>query len=304
MRFPSLFAAALIGAAVVTPAPALAQARPSTTARGGESRTVQPKIMVIPFTKEGEDIRTVLEADANRRIAITKVKEAFDNRGFTTIDFLGVVRSMANDQAIQMTAQSDVRSRVIEQSRCDIYVIMEANPSSAGRGVSMILTGYLAANGMSLSNKVANAGPYAGDVPYDRIIGRAAEEGMEPFLNTMQEKFGDFVENGVPIRVEFSVRDGATTRLNSEVGTNQDELSVVLEEWFEKNAYKNNYHVSGITDLRMTVDEVRIPMFDPQTNNNYSPSRFSTEIQRYLRGLNVRVNRSVGQGGTIYIEIL
>ena len=27
---------------------------------------VQPKIMVIPYTKEGEDIRTVLEEDSNK----------------------------------------------------------------------------------------------------------------------------------------------------------------------------------------------------------------------------------------------
>lgn len=303
MRIRPLLATLALGATLAAPVAGLAQDRQSSTARGGTSRQVQPKIMVIPFTKEGEDIRTVLEADVNRRIAVTKVKEAFDNRRFTTIDFLAVMRSMGNDQAIQITAQSDVRSRVIEQSRCDIYVIMEVNPSSNGRGVSMILTGYLAANGMSLSNKVANAGPYAGDVPYDRIVGRAAEEGMEPFLNTMQEKFDDFVENGVPIRVEFSVREGSSTRLNSEVGPNKDELAIAIEEWMEKNAYKNNYHVAGITDLRMTVDEVRIPMFDPQTNNNYNPSRFSTEILRFLRTLDVRASRSVGSGGTIFVEI-
>lgn len=48
---------------------------------------VQPKIMVIPYTKEGEDIRTILENDENKRIALTKIKEAFDERGISTIDF-------------------------------------------------------------------------------------------------------------------------------------------------------------------------------------------------------------------------
>lgn len=281
-----------------------AQDRTSATARGGTSRTVQPKIMVIPFTKEGEDIRTVLEADFNRRVAITKVKEAFDTREFTTIDFLSIVRTMGNDQAIQLTSQSDVRSRVIEQSRCDIYVVVEVNPSTgSGRGVSMIITGYLAANGMSLSNKIASAGPYAAEVPYERIVARAAEQEMEPFLNTMQGKFDEFVENGVPIRVEFSVREGASKKLSTAVGEKKDELSFLLEEWFEQNAYKNTYHVSGITDLRMTVDEVRIPMFDPTTKNNYNPTRFAQEIIRYLRSIDVRATRSIGSGGTIYVEI-
>lgn len=61
--------------------------------------TVQPKIIVIPFTKEKEDIRTVLETNVNRRIAITKVKEAFDNRGFTTVDFIGKLKA-ANDNNV------------------------------------------------------------------------------------------------------------------------------------------------------------------------------------------------------------
>lgn len=30
--------------------------------------------MVIPYTKEGEDLRTVLENDENKRIAIAKIK--------------------------------------------------------------------------------------------------------------------------------------------------------------------------------------------------------------------------------------
>ena len=63
-------------------------AQNSATNSGGQVQTVQPKIMVIPYTKEGEDIRTILEADVNKRIAITKIKESFDSRGFTTVDFV------------------------------------------------------------------------------------------------------------------------------------------------------------------------------------------------------------------------
>jgi hypothetical protein len=40
-----------------------------------------------PLCKRGEDLRTILENDVNKRIALTKIKEAFDSRGFTTVDF-------------------------------------------------------------------------------------------------------------------------------------------------------------------------------------------------------------------------
>ena len=49
-----------------------------------EVETVQPKIMVIPFTKAGEDIRTILENDVNKRITLAKIKEAFDNGTFVS----------------------------------------------------------------------------------------------------------------------------------------------------------------------------------------------------------------------------
>ena len=48
----------------------------------------QPKIMVIPYTTEGENIRTVLESDPNKRVILTKIKEGFDNRGVSTVDFV------------------------------------------------------------------------------------------------------------------------------------------------------------------------------------------------------------------------
>ena len=59
---------------------------------------VLPKIMVIPFTKDGQDIRTVLEADFNKRLAVTKVKNGFDTRGFTTKDFSATLKQAKDDQ--------------------------------------------------------------------------------------------------------------------------------------------------------------------------------------------------------------
>ena len=68
---------------------------------------VQPKIMVIPYTKEGEDIRTVLEADENKRIVLTKIKEAFDERGVTTIDFIAKLKAMESGNVFNLDNKQD-----------------------------------------------------------------------------------------------------------------------------------------------------------------------------------------------------
>jgi hypothetical protein len=49
--------------------------------------TIQPTIMAIPFVPEGQSTRRGYDYSEITRIAITKIKEAFDDRGVNTIDF-------------------------------------------------------------------------------------------------------------------------------------------------------------------------------------------------------------------------
>lgn len=69
------------------------------------TNTVQPTIMVVPFCKEGEDIRQVLEGDVNKRIALTAVKDAFDTNGYSTVDFLAKLKSVSENTAFKEGSQ-------------------------------------------------------------------------------------------------------------------------------------------------------------------------------------------------------
>ena len=84
--------------------------------------TVQPKIMVIPYTKEGEDIRSILEQDVNKRVTLAKIKEAFDSRGFTTVDFTVRLKAVSQSTVFKEKNQSDLKAQLIELSGADIYV--------------------------------------------------------------------------------------------------------------------------------------------------------------------------------------
>jgi len=69
--------------------------------------------MVIPYTKEGEDIRTILEADVNKRIILTKIKEAFDSRGFTTIDFTAKLKAAIDNSIFTSDNQTDLKAQIM-----------------------------------------------------------------------------------------------------------------------------------------------------------------------------------------------
>ncbi|GHV55992.1 hypothetical protein FACS1894182_01620 [Bacteroidia bacterium] len=265
--------------------------------------TAQPKIMVIPFTKEGEDIRTVLEQNENRRIAITKIKEGFDNRGFTTVDFVAKLKAAKDNNIFISDNQTDIKTQIIEMSGADIYVQAEviAERGESGNSVKLILTAYEISTGNSLANKVGESGRFYTD-DFTKLSAKATEKCIDDFLNVMQAKFTDIVNNGKSIMIDISFSPDSEYKMSSEIGPDGLSLSDQIELWMEENAFQHNYHIQGTTDLRMIFDDVRIPLKDPLTDNNYTTNKFGLEILKFFRALGVTVARDI-KGNTIYITI-
>lgn len=265
--------------------------------------TVQPKIMVIPYTKEGEDIRSVLESDVNKRITLTKIKEAFDSRGFTTVDFTAKLKAASGNAVFAADNKTDLKSQIIQQSGADVYVEAETDVllSSTGNSVKIIITAYEISTGNSLANKIGESGKFYTD-DIGKLASKAIESCAGDFLNVMQAKFTDIVNNGKSIIVNFGFAEASPYAMSSEVGTQGLQLSDELELWMEEHAYKNNYHIQGTTDKQMIFDDVRIPLKDPNTGNNYNTNKFALEIFQFMRSLGLKITRDI-KGNTIYVAI-
>ena len=275
----------------------------ASTNSGGQVVTVQPKIMVIPYTKEGEDLRTVLENDENKRSAITKIKEGFDSRGFTTVDFVAKLKAAKDNNAFTSDNQTDIKTQIIQMSGADVYVQAEviAEKGQSGSSVKLILTAYEASTGNSLSNKVGESGKFYTD-DFNKPASKAVESCVEDFLNVMQAKFTYIVNNGKSVIIDISFDAGSQYKMSSEIGPDGLPLSDQIEMWMEKNAFKNNYHIQGTTDLKMIFDDVKIPLKDQATGNNYNPNKFALEMFKFFKGLGLQPGKDV-KGNTIYITI-
>lgn len=280
-----------------------ASSQTAATNSGGKVETVQPKIMVIPFTKEGEDIRTILEADVNKRIAITKIKEGFDSRGFTTVDFQAKLKAAKDNNVFTSNNQTDIKTQIIQMSGADVYVNAEVviDQGNGGNSVKLILSGYEASTGNSLSNKVGESGKFYTD-DFNKLSSKAVESCIEDFLNVMQIKFTDIVNNGKSVIIDVSFDAGSQHNMSSEIGSDGLPLSDQLEMWMEKNAFKNNYHIQGTTDLKMIFDDVKIPLKDQATGNNYNPNKFALELFKFIKGLGLQPAKDI-KSNTIYITI-
>lgn len=264
--------------------------------------TVQPKIMVMPFVKEGEDIRTVLENDVNKRVALTKIKEAFDKRGFSTVDFLGKLKALSRQTGLAADNQSDLKTMIIQQSGADIYVEAEIDVllSVSGNSVKVIITAYDISTGNSLANKVGDSGKFYTD-DIGRLASKAIEGQADDFLNTMQTKFTDIVQNGRSINVSVGFAPTSQYSMASELGSDGTTLSDELELWMSENAYKNNYHIQGTTDKQMLFDDVRIPLKDAN-GNNYNINKFGLEMLKFFRSHGMQISRDIS-GNMLIITI-
>lgn len=258
-----------------------------------EQATVQPKIMVVPFTKEGEDIRTILEEDADKRIVLTKVKEAFDSRGFTTVDFLGKLKSSSVQSGMSDEQQSDLKSMIIGSSGADIYVDTEMiiNRSGSGNAVKVIITAYDISTGGSLSNKVGDSGKFYTE-DFGKLGSKAIESCADDFLNVMQTKFNDMVSNGKSLNMTIGFDEGSQYNMNSAIGDDMLTLADLIEMWLEENAYQGNFHVQGTTATKMIVDDVRIPLKDAR-GNNYTVAAFGREFLKFARKHGLKITRNI-----------
>lgn len=270
---------------------------------------VQPKIMVIPYTSEGEDIRTILEADENKRIILTKIKEAFDSRGYTTVDFIAKLKAAETEGVMSMDNRADIKSQIIDMSGADIYVeaemtcqqktvVGQKHPESR---IKIILTAYDISTGSSLSNKIGESGTfYTNDI--SKLAMRAIDACADGFLNTMQSKFSEMAENGRSIMLYIGFEETSSYSMESEVGSQGLLLSDEIELWVDSHAYNNYYHIQGVTPEKMIFDDIRLPLVDEITGNNYTASRFGMELFKFFRSLGVPVSRSA-KGNTLYFTI-
>jgi hypothetical protein len=269
---------------------------------------IQPTIMVIPYTKQGEDIRTVLEGDENKRIVLTKIKEAFDKRGFSTIDFEAKLKAIESGNTFNIDNQSDIKSQIIDMSGSDIYVEAEISclqedvgqPKKESR-VKVIVTAYDSSTGASLSNKVGESGVfYTNDIA--KLGMKAIESCADDFLKTMQEKFTAMAENGRSAMIQISLDENSSLNLESEIGTEGLQLQDEIELWVEQHAYNGSYHIQGSTGTKMIIDDFKMPPMDPKTGAAYNLRKLSIDFMKFFRGLNIPISRST-RGNTLYITI-
>ncbi|WP_439131843.1 DUF6175 family protein [Polaribacter sp.] len=270
---------------------------------GQEVEQIQPTIMVMPFTKGGQNALELFENDFKWQSIIARVNNAFQERGFRPKDLQETINQVKRTKAINSlkNANFNVEEAIYAEARTDIIVKAFINIHSEDGGttnsVQISLKAIETSSRMSLYDLPVASSPPFKTTDYGYLVDRVLteENRIEKFIDGLNEAFGQIIELGKAITIEISVTEDSKIKLDDEIGDNADFVSELITEWVKNNAYKNQYRIKQDSENVLSFDEVRIPL-RTETGNNYTINDFSRSISRAIakicRGTGIKVKRT------------
>lgn len=265
--------------------------------------TAQPKIMVIPFAREGEDIRTMLDNDENRRIIMTEIQNAFNSKGFQTVDFFAKLKAMQKSRVINMDNRADFKDELVKSSGADIYVEAdnfvkpEGSVGKEEKYVVINLKAYDVGSGMQLASVSCQSNKFFTD-DIAALSKKALQGSMDNFFILLQSYFNKMIEEGRLLSIMIGFEAGSAFDMNSEVGKDGYLLSELIDKWFSENSYKNNYQILNSSDNSMEL-ECNIPLKD-KNNRNYNYTTFFRDFRMFLKSNGITITTPKKTNGGQY----
>lgn len=258
-----------------------------------QTEQVQPTIMVVPWTSSSEDILEKLENDFTYRATLSKIKQAFDERGFTTYDFVTAIQNYETNQVQDWQTQKSIFTEIANNSPSDMFVKAEVKiqRTSLGDKVYVILETVDNYTNQSLANSTFESRAMR-TTDYTRLVEYALnkedEENkgnrIEAYLHLLNTKFADVRERGRSINIRIVVDGNSEIALDDEAGTDYDLISELIEDWLREKAYKNYVHIKVNTGTLLHCDEVKIPLKD-EAGNNFDVNRFARNLRKHIADL-------------------
>jgi Family of unknown function (DUF6175) len=287
-------------------------AQTETDASSLLSAEYNPRIIVIPFAKKQanteEDLRKVWNEDFNKRIAVTKLKEAFDKKGVSTIDFAAKIEIIGEIRERNQYGRENFGLSFVERSGADVYVVVDVDTirkiitdeDKPATKAEMIVTAYEVASGLSLSNKVCESPAFqTNDV--GKLVSKAVESCAPEFIATIEQKWkNDILKFGRPVMLDFSFAKGSKNSMLSKDlnGLLYDEA---IENIVKQNSVNRKYNVQISAKTKLFFNNVRVAL-STADGNTYHVTEFAHKLIKDLMAAGIMATKEV-RDNSVYILI-
>ncbi len=262
--------------------------------KGNEINRTQLTLMVVPVSSKGEDIRAKIESDFAYKAAINAISKAFEDRGYTTTDFIEAFKNTISDQTVNAgSTQTDLWKLIQENSPADVFVQAEIHiqPLMDGsRKVQLLLSAVdkYSSERLASSDLLESNSYRTEDYAKLTVLALTQNDAISKFLNGLNVKFQDISTNGRTVDVKLQLNQDCQLKFTDEIGTEYDVLSDLIVDWVKKNAFKNYYHIKSNSDKMLWFDAIKIPVKN-EDKTNYLPEDFKKSFYKFLRSLSPKV---------------
>ena len=271
---------------------------------GTANIAAKPTIIVVPYKKDGESYKAILENDFDKRIAVSEVKKEFENLGIKTIDLQGRLdatnRGMQYDDNIG-TAESNDKQMLLS-SGADVYVIVDLKKdvSAEGSRVALIMEARETASGTMWASENGWTKRYPTSAT-DQLCAFAVKDNLPPFLAQIEKNYANPINAVLRVAV-----DGTSAITLFDECDNGERIIDAIQDWLDRNAHQGDYHLQGEMAESAIFDYVIIPR---QDKNGYkmTTSKFARELRKHLISLGVQLDGATGvriEGNTIMLTIM
>ncbi len=287
-----------------------AQTAAATPTVPAVEKQIQPKIIVIPRVKDGEDMKAYYDGDMNVQIALAKINEIFVNNNANIVQFAAYFNQQKLNAQLSGASgnQEDFKSMVLRMSGSDIYVeakldIVKHPGYNNANSVTVILEGYQNGTGNLLGSKTGHSRVNTtADVGI--LVGQAMDTVTTGFLNLMQKRFDDIRANGQSVYVELALGSNAKQDFDYEIPSKNKFLAEVIEDWVREHAVNGVANSQGVLDRKMIFSDVRIPLKNPANKTiNYTGQNYKYDLIRFLKSLGVQAKSDFSTNNKILITI-
>ena len=264
---------------------------------------LQPKIIVTPRVDKGQDIRSLLESDFNLRNAISVVKQAFDERQYTTTDFMEALKSAEESAARGTSNQTQLSKNEIlnryTKAEIEIQIDFKESSNSDGKQVNIILNANLIGEASALAT-IDCQSPRLREESIN-LTKMAIKKNIDGFMSTLQMKFTDIVNNGISYQMDLQIRGGETFSFQDDVPSDDEQLSYLIYDWLRNNACKNYATMDDESETALAFT-IKIPLRDSNTGMNYTISDFQRSFRKFIKEKGFTCDFAKTEGKKLYVE--
>jgi hypothetical protein len=256
--------------------------------------TVQPTVVVVPFTTTGQDALSLYETKFEYRAIINEINNAINIRGsFMPQDLQEIISRIKENTVLNEINNVDIdpTKRILDNTSADILIKTEIYifTENGLNSVQITLKAIDKASGKTMFASPLLTSPSFKTTDFAYLAKRVLTEGdaIGAFCNGVSNAFQSIALNGRSIQVIFETTGTSIYKLDDE-DKEMNRFGDLIIDWVKKTSFKGSYKIRSQTPKQIYFEDIKIPL-KSDDGSNYDINTYAKEIRKAIAEICVKV---------------